>query len=59
MSANVEELNKQMLGLSLGDLLLLAGQAVNLPLEEKRVDLILKYVEIALTKRNLSKSREK
>lgn len=55
MIDKVERLHKQMSELSLGDLLLLAGQAVNLPMDDQRIDLILKYVEIALTKRKLNK----
>lgn len=58
MSERVEKLHKQMSEMSLGDLLLLAGQAVNLPMDEQRTDLILKYVEIALTKRKLLRVRK-
>lgn len=53
MSQRVEKLHEQMISLSLGDLLLVAGQAVNLPMSDDRIDLILKYVEVALTKRKL------
>lgn len=48
---DVQKLHDQMRALSLGDLLLLAGQAANLPMDDKRLDLILKYVEIALVER--------
>lgn len=57
MSDNVEKLHEQMSSLSLGDLLLLAGQAVNLSMSEERLDLILKYVEIALDKRKIKRLR--
>lgn len=50
---DVEKLHEQITEMSLGDLLLLAGQAVNLPLDNKRLDIILKYVEIALAKRKI------
>lgn len=56
----VEKLHEKMSSLSLGDLFLVAGQAINLPMDDKRIDLILKYVEIAMVKRKLkSKSSEK
>lgn len=55
MTENIEKLHKQMLELSLGDLLILAGQAVNLPMDDKRIDIILKYVEVALIKRKIEK----
>lgn len=50
---DVQKLHEQMSSLSLGDLLLLAGQAVNLPMDDNRLDLILKYVEIALINRKM------
>ena len=53
MSQNVEKLHESMRSLSLGDLLLLAGQAANLPMDDKRLDLILQYVEIALMRRKI------
>jgi hypothetical protein len=55
MSENVERIHKQISELSFGDLLLLAGNAVNMPMDEERIDLILKYVEIALTLRKINK----
>ena len=57
MNQNIEDLHKQMTALSLGDLLLLAGQAANLPMDDKRLDLILKYVEIALSQRKVAQYR--
>lgn len=51
--SDIEKLHKQITQMSLGDLLLLAGQAVNTPLDNKLLDIILKYVEIALAKRKL------
>lgn len=51
--SDVEKLHEQMSSLSLGDLLLLAGQAVNLPMDDNRLDMILKYVEIALINRKM------
>ena len=54
-TSNIENLHKQMIDLSLGDLLLVAGQAVNMKMDDKRLDLILKYVEIALAKRKIKR----
>ena len=53
--SDVEKLHNEIINLSLGDLLLLAGQAANLPMRDDRLDVILRYVEIALTKRKLER----
>lgn len=52
---DVQKLHEQLINMSLGDLLLLAGQAANLPVGKEKLDIILRYVEIALTKRKLNK----
>lgn len=53
MSTNVEDLHKQITEMPLGDLLLLAGQAVNMGMEKEKVDLILRYVELKIGARKL------
>ena len=53
--SDIEHLHDKIIKLSLGDLLLLAGQAVNYPMDDDRLDIILKYVEIALVKRKLAR----
>lgn len=51
--SNVEKLHEKMSALSLGDLLLIAVQAINLGMDDKRVDLILKYVKMGLIARDM------
>ncbi len=51
---DIERLYKTMSEMSLGDILIVAGQAVNMKMDKKRVDLILRYVNIALSKRKLA-----
>lgn len=58
MSERVDKLHKEMSEMSLGDLLLVAGQAVNFGMSDDRVDLILKYVENAITRRQIKRSKE-
>lgn len=58
MSNRVEQLHKEMSTMSLGDLLLVAGQAINMGMDKERVGLILKYVEIAITKWRLKDGGE-
>lgn len=53
MSDKIKELDAQIKSLSLGDLLLLTGQAVNMGMDKERVELLLKYLEIALLQRKL------
>lgn len=50
MKDKVEELHEQLMVMGLGDLLLLAGQAVNLPMPDNKVEMLLKYVEVAIWK---------
>lgn len=54
---DVEKLHEQMMDLSLGDLFLVAGQAINLGMDGKRTDIILKYVELAMVKRKLEQQK--
>lgn len=56
--SNVKELHEQMIDMSLGDLLILAGQAVNMKMPYDRLKLIFKYVEIAMVKFKLEKLKE-
>lgn len=56
MSINVEKLHEQLISMSLGDLLLLAGQAVNMGMPKEKTVLILKYVDIAIVKYRLDKA---
>ena len=45
---DIKKLHKQMMDMSLGDILLLAGDAVNMGMDKRRLDIILKYVEMKL-----------
>jgi len=47
---DVQKLHEQIVSMELGDLLLLAGQAVNMGMDPKKVTLILRYVENAVAK---------
>lgn len=51
--SDIEKLHKDMSEMSLGDLLILAGTAVNMKLDKKRLDIIFHYVERGLMKRKL------
>jgi hypothetical protein len=56
MSEKIEHLHNQISSLPLGDLLLLASQAVNMPLPDIKIDIILKYVEIAIVTRRIERA---
>ena len=54
MSERVDKLHEQMSQMALGDLLLVTGQAINLmQLPDNKIDMLLKYVEIAIVKRRI------
>lgn len=54
----VVKLHEEISSMSLGDLCLLAGQAINMGMERKKVDIILSYLEVALIKHSLEKRGE-
>lgn len=47
---DIEELHDKISKLSLADLCLLCGNALKNDMEKKKIDLLLHYLEIALTK---------
>lgn len=53
MSPEAQKLADEIRKLSLSDLLLMASQAIELGIEEKRLMIILRYVEIAIEERRL------
>jgi hypothetical protein len=55
---SVEELHQQMMSMTLGDLCLLCGQAINLGFDKERVDLMLKYLELKMRVRKLTTKEE-
>ena len=57
MSAKVQKLHEEMSTMSLSDILLLAHQAVNFPMPDEKLDLILKYVEMAISMRRIRKAQ--
>jgi hypothetical protein len=58
MSPETKKLFNKIQNLSLGDLCLLCGQAINMGMDKQRVDLILKQLEIAMLKRKLTAPQE-
>lgn len=57
--SKVENLHKEMSEMSLGDLCLLCGQAINMGFDEQRIDLMLKYLKIAIAKRDSDNCKNK
>lgn len=48
--SDVEKLHEKISSMSLGDLCLLCGNAINIGMEKSKVEMLLQYLEIALTK---------
>ena len=57
--SDVEKLHNQIKQMSLGDLCLVVGEAINLRMDEKRVDILLKYLERKIALRSIYKAKEK
>lgn len=48
--SDIEKLHEKISNLSLGDLCILCGSAINSNMDQKKIDLLLHYLEIALHK---------
>ena len=55
---SVEDLHKELMSMTLGDLCLLCGQAINQGFDKERVDLMLKYLELKMRVRKLTTKEE-
>lgn len=53
MKVDIKKLHEQIAEMSLGDLCLLCGQALNMNMSKARTDVLLQYLDIALVKRKL------
>lgn len=59
MSVDVEKMHKKISNIALGDLCLLCGQAINNKIDDRTVEILLKYLEIAIGKEYLRRIRIK
>ena len=50
MSVDVEKLHDKISNMALGDLCLLCGQAINNKFDERKIEMLITYLEIAITK---------
>ena len=52
---NVKELHEKICNMSLGDLLIVCGHAVNMDFPDSKLEVLFEYLDIALIKRRLRK----
>ena len=55
MNTDIKKLHEEISSMSLGDCLLLCGQAANMPMPREKLLILLKYAEIAIAKYILEK----
>lgn len=54
---DVKELHDKICNMSLGDLLIVCGHAVNMNFPDSKLQILFEYLDIALIKRRLGKDR--